>query len=223
MNTLKLDNEGGLLFYQDVLAFMQSGMKAALTGICKAIGDNVIISGCEITGGNISAGLMVIGDEIVAFSGGVNGGFVAVETNTVDAMYEDEVPRPLYQSVTAVPAGAGIPIANFVRISTLRHLSSDQGFILPIAKYEFDSGALAYPHSSSPLNFVINHNKDIEGRYYVVPVFYVSVVGETLVESIRPPVWYTMAIDENNIYLQMSSDGFTNLQRLRVFCLFYKA
>jgi hypothetical protein len=225
MNTLKLDNPGGLLMYQDVLSYMQAGMKEALTGICKALGSNVIISGCEIAGGNISAGVMCIDDEIMAFSGGVNLGYVQVLTTSTDEVYDDSVSRPLYFTKTAISAASGTAVGDFVRLKTLKQLSSDQGFIIPFAKYHFDSGIFPAPGSSGNKIFTINHNKNITGDYFVLPQFLYTGEnpGNPNQDLYRPPLWhYINPVSGNQLSLTMGLDGFGNMIRMRILFLFYR-
>lgn len=225
MNSLKLDNGGGLQFYQNTLHYMQSGINQALVGVCKALGNVVIVSGCEIVAGNISAGVMVINDEVLQFAGGTNLGFVQVQETVTNKVYKDGISRPLYISRTAIPAASGTAIGDFVRLKTLKQLSSDQGFIAPFEKYHFDSGIFPAPGESGNKVFTINHNKNITGDYFVSAQFLYTGEnpGNPNQDLYRPPLWYYMLpVTNNQLSLTMGLDGFGNMIRMRILLLFYR-
>ncbi|MGN7787428.1 hypothetical protein ACTJIJ_23040 [Niabella sp. 22666] len=123
MNKTNFTNVGGLKTYQNVFAFEQNAMHQALLTICKAIGDNVIIEGVELAAGVLSSGLIVMGDELLPFNGGANQGYIAIQQAVQNKPYADTVSRPLYYTRVAVPATTGVPLDDFVRISTLRELA----------------------------------------------------------------------------------------------------
>lgn len=70
MNYLNLTNEGGVLAFQELLAFMQDSYSDAIANICQVVGDNVIIEGCEVSGATISNGTVIINGEVLPFEGG---------------------------------------------------------------------------------------------------------------------------------------------------------
>ncbi len=56
MNRIDYTNLGGFPLTEDALDFMQQSYSQVLSGLAAAVGNKVIVSGCEITGTNISAG-----------------------------------------------------------------------------------------------------------------------------------------------------------------------
>ena len=122
---LKLDNIGGLKAYQDVLAHMQNGAKESILYLCKAIGDNVIIDGCNVAGGNITAGIVVIQGRIQAFTGGQALARIKPLEIITPGAYKDGIDKDLYYEYNAVPhATEGVLLSSFVRIKTLRELAA---------------------------------------------------------------------------------------------------
>lgn len=120
MNYLKLDNEGGVLIFQEVLAFMQSAYTAAISNICSMIGNNVIVEGCLVDGANIGAGTVIINGEVLPFEGGVNTGFVSIVESATAAPYKFGGNKPFYVNRKAAPSVSGIPISNLVRLESIK-------------------------------------------------------------------------------------------------------
>ena len=121
MNNLKLDNQGGLLAFQQVLAFMQDTYKSAVAAISKALGNNVIIDGCEVNGANLSPGIIILNGELLPFDGGANLGFFTVQETVQNRLYRDGVQKPLYHIRKAITHGSnGVAYSDFSRINNLR-------------------------------------------------------------------------------------------------------
>lgn len=122
MNKIKLDNAGGLHFYQDALAYMHNAAREAILQLSKAVGNNAIVEGCEVAGGNISNGIVVIDNEIMPFEGGTNFGFIAVSEVAANEDFEDGTPKQVYFTRKAISAVSGIPVADFKRITPLKDI-----------------------------------------------------------------------------------------------------
>lgn len=185
MNNLKLDNTGGLHLYQELLAYMFGTCRDAILAVCKALGDNIIIEGCEVTGANISAGIVVTGGDILPFIGGVNAGGIGVLEIVSKEMFNDGMSKDVYFTRTAIPDATGIPIGNFKRIQKL----ADLQFAKSDSYQLNDSNTLATSKAvrdlwmtysivgvykvNLPLNYAdniltINHNLNISGSYNVL-------------------------------------------------------
>jgi hypothetical protein len=185
MNNLKLDNTGGLYFYQELLAYMFGTCRDAILAVCKALGDNIIIEGCVVTGAEISAGIVVTGGDILPFVGGVDAGGIGVREIVSKEMFNDGVSKDVYFTRTAIPDAAGIPIANFKRIQKLM----DLGFAKSDSYQLNDSTTLATSKAvrdlwmtysivgvykvNLPLYYAagsvtINHGLNISGPYNVI-------------------------------------------------------
>ena len=126
MNSLNLTNTGQVAFTQDVLKFMQDAYTAAITALGTAVGDNVILSGCNPdSNGNISAGIVAINGEVLPFAGGLLLANFDVAQVTANEQYYDGAQKPFYNTRTAVmSAGSGIPYAQFVRLKSLKQFAN---------------------------------------------------------------------------------------------------
>ncbi|WP_346237775.1 hypothetical protein ABDK00_001695 [Niabella insulamsoli] len=123
MDKLQLNNIGGLMAYQDVLAALQQYQSTAILQLLKAFGDNVIINGCEIAGSVISPGVILLNGEVLPFAGGENLTHVAVQEVITQKPYKDGIERNLYVVRTAIPAAAGTLLTDFFRIDTIKQLT----------------------------------------------------------------------------------------------------
>ena len=75
MKTTNFDYTGGFPLEQPVLKRMQSGTLLVLESLVKQLGcadtGNFIISGCAISGANITPGIMYINGELCPFAGAI--------------------------------------------------------------------------------------------------------------------------------------------------------
>lgn len=122
MNNLKLDNAGGLHLYQDALAYMHNAAREAILQLSKAVGNNAIVEGCEVTGPNISNGIVVINNEIMPFEGGTNFGYIDITEIPGTEDFEDGTPKQVYFTRKAISSASGIALADFKRITPLRDI-----------------------------------------------------------------------------------------------------
>ncbi|MBK7097916.1 MAG: hypothetical protein IPH58_05635 [Sphingobacteriales bacterium] len=120
MNKIILYNTGVLLGFQKVPERMQDSYTQAIAMMVKAIGNNVIISGCVVSGGAIGNGVVVINSKIMPFVGGALKTGIAETASSQNESYHTGGPKPLYVDVYAIPDDAGEPLTNFVRLSTAK-------------------------------------------------------------------------------------------------------
>lgn len=110
---------GGFPLTQDILAFMQSSYRDALTGIAKHFGEFAIVSGVEITGPNVSDGFIVYDGELVRFVGGTLSADVVVETIQTQLTFEDGADRSVMNETIAYCGSPGsFPFTNLKRLNT---------------------------------------------------------------------------------------------------------
>lgn len=191
MNKLKLDNIGGLHFYQDALAYMHNAAREAILQISKAVGNNAIVEGCELAGGVISNGIVVIDNEIMPFEGGATMPYIAVSEIAANEEFEDGTPKQVYFTRKAVLAGSGIPLADFKRITPLRDIinAKSDSFTLNDSNTLASSKAVrdlwasigilgyyAIPDpinfgggTGSPLTYTVTHNLNLYSSYLILP------------------------------------------------------
>lgn len=68
---IDFNNLGGFPAVQETFNWMQDSYRTAIISIAKLFGDKIILFGCEIAGGNVTPGAVVINGEIMPFEGGV--------------------------------------------------------------------------------------------------------------------------------------------------------
>ncbi len=127
MNTIEFTHPNGFPWTQKTLNFLQEAsyndMKAlvALCG-CEA-SKSYILYGCQVSGTSISAGWVVIGNEIYSFAGG-SGSAIGIQESRENATYQDETVRGVYISKKAVISATGTPISQFIRLKNIKDLLS---------------------------------------------------------------------------------------------------
>lgn len=84
---------------------------------------NYILSGCKVSGGNISAGAVVIDGEILAFKQGAYHSNVLVRENASKAKYRDGVDRNTYFTRYAeCGVGVGVSFSSLKRLKSIYEL-----------------------------------------------------------------------------------------------------
>ena len=117
MNRIELE-DNGFPFSADTVRFMQSAQSEGLKNLCKAIGDNFIAWGCEVSGTTISAGAIVVDGEMIPFEAGTYNAKFKIEETSSSVIYQDQVQRSAYFTRKAVcSANGSYTLANFPRIS----------------------------------------------------------------------------------------------------------
>lgn len=120
---------GGLPYVQETFDWMQDSYRKAFTSIAQLLGDKVIVSGCQVVGGNVTDGWITYNGELVRFVGGayVAGDQVSVADDTTSALnpatYGDNTVRTIYYEKLAKistpglfpftdlkPANIGVPV-----------------------------------------------------------------------------------------------------------------
>src|SRR5699024_2515171 len=118
---------GGFPGNQNMLDFMQKSYREAITGLSKLAGDKVIVSGCVVTGSQISEGWVVIDGELLPFKSGAIGNNVIVEEIADDVLFQDGSSQTVYYTKRA-KFGTGSPQyswASFVRLDTILALQNN--------------------------------------------------------------------------------------------------
>lgn len=120
---IDLTNLGGFPFTQDTLKFMQESYRGAFGGLAAMIGNKTIVSGVEVSGGNVSDGWICYQNELIPFIGGVAGTDVIITENSTNAIFEDGSVFPAYYVKTATcGVGGAFLFADLVRLQTLQNI-----------------------------------------------------------------------------------------------------
>ncbi|WP_264548036.1 hypothetical protein [Flavobacterium sp. N2820] len=137
MKTINFDYTGGFPLEQPVLKRMQSGTLLVLEAFVKHLGcadtGNFIISGCTISGANITPGIMYIDGELCPFAGAVGTATTKIQkqTNTVTAPFENGTNPPVFIETIAVVNAAGTELQNFTRfyfVQDANYVHTDNNF-----------------------------------------------------------------------------------------------
>lgn len=132
---------GGFPLTIERLQFMQNAQNKAISQLTRLAGTGkLIIEGVEVSGGNVSSGVIIIDGEIIAFEGGTLDARVAVFETKDDVPYNEDVDQDgnLDQKVADVvrvarcAASGGIESFDFddlVRVPNLKSLNPMVGEI----------------------------------------------------------------------------------------------
>ncbi len=121
MKTINFDYTGGFPLEQPVLKRMQSATLLVLEASVKQLGcadiGNYIISGCTISGANITPGIMYIDGELCPFAGAVGTASTKIkkQTNTLTAPFENGTNPPVFIETIAVVDATGTELQNFIK------------------------------------------------------------------------------------------------------------
>lgn len=100
---------GILYMYQSSFAFMQDAYEKAFAGIAEGMGDKWVLKGCIDNGTTVSDGVIIIGDKIVPFTGGVKAGNPSIRINisVVKELFDDGNMKDTYYEVSAQLSALG--------------------------------------------------------------------------------------------------------------------
>lgn len=109
---------GGFPLTQNRLAYMQEAYSELIGAICSTFGD-VIVSGCNISDGNISDGWMIIGGELLPFKSAPQQTYVKIVDETTDLTYNDSnvYPSQVLRYATPSAVVTSYTFSSFKRFS----------------------------------------------------------------------------------------------------------
>ena len=210
MNRLDLTQTGGFPLETDKLDFMQDSY-TLLQNLATSIGAAFpcIVSGCVVTGGDVSAGIMIIEGEVVNFLGGPLDTNVKIIETVTNETYEDGNSKPVYVIRAAQFSLTGtIPFASFIRIESLVQTNS---------KLKFSIKQLAQAMSLQNGRIVLHGCKitkvsnDYTHTYGAINYFGTVYTTDALVTPLTDastPKWKidTTSLLENKMKLCLNSD-----------------
>src|SRR5690625_6311259 len=89
MNKIHVQQTGGFPLESDTLTFMQESWNI-FNQLGAMAGENVILSGCIESGGNVSPGFVVYNNEVLPFEGGALASLVRVVSVTEEREFRSE-------------------------------------------------------------------------------------------------------------------------------------
>jgi len=120
MNKVNFEQTGGFPLETNTFSFLQSAY-GSLAGLAGLGGQNYILNGCEVAGGNIANGTVVINGEVLPFTGGAKLARVVIEETVTEKTFEDGISKPVYTTRVAKMAATGgvLDFDSLKRVSNL--------------------------------------------------------------------------------------------------------
>lgn len=114
-------NLGGYPLAQEDLDWLQTSYRAALAAIASMVGDKVIISGMVEAGGEVTAGWIAIGGELVPFAAGAIGtGEFTIQETATPLTFNDGLSKDvLFERIAIFSGGGAYQYSDLVRIGKL--------------------------------------------------------------------------------------------------------
>ncbi|MBE7687420.1 phage baseplate protein [Tenacibaculum finnmarkense] len=124
MNYLDFQQNGGFPLETNTLTEMQKAWQI-FNAFGFLAGDKTIISGCEISGNQITNGFIYLEGELLEFRGGIKQNSVVIIQEETKATFEDKTEKPVYftRYATFGVSGNSIPWSDFKHIDNLIVLS----------------------------------------------------------------------------------------------------
>ncbi|MBT1702968.1 pyocin knob domain-containing protein [Chryseosolibacter indicus] len=111
---------------QDDFEFMQSSYREAVSAMAGLLGDLVIVSGVQLSGGNYTNGWVAINGELLPFVGGLVASNIIIEETTNTNLFEDGNEKVVYYTRVAKLANSGgNAFSSFVRLDTLKQMKQN--------------------------------------------------------------------------------------------------
>lgn len=199
MNLLNFDNEGGLMTFQEVLSFMQVAYTDVLGHLAGFIGNNVIISGCEVVAGNISGGVVIINGEVLPFEGGVNTGYMTIQEDVTNMLYQVGGSKPFYVARKMVPAVSGVAVESLIRLSTIKAHYANTSNPHNVTKGQVGLGNL--PNAKSD-TITLDSSESLATSKAVYDVLR-AIKGGTWTGSVGPETIFTITHNNGNANYQV--------------------
>lgn len=157
MNKIDFSNLGGFPLEQDTLDFLQQSYKSGFEAVAKLCGNKTILSGVEVTGGNVSAGWISYNGELIKFISGAVGADVVLTETATQVTFEDANVYDTYFTRTATCGVSGdFPFSDLSRAS-----------LVPKGLISMWSGAI----NAIPVGWALcdgtNSTPDLKGKFIV--------------------------------------------------------
>ncbi|MCG8883894.1 hypothetical protein G1L02_12100 [Tenacibaculum finnmarkense] len=125
MNYLDFQQNGGFPLETNTLTEMQKAWQI-FNAFGFLAGDKTIISGCEISGNQITNGFIYLDGELLEFRGGIKQNSVVIIQEETKATFEDKIEKPVYftRYATFGVSVNSIPWSDFKHIDNLIVLSN---------------------------------------------------------------------------------------------------
>ena len=119
-NYIDFSRTGGFPLTQNILDILQENTNNKTRAMGRALGQYLILEGCNVVGSNVEPGYVAINGNIYEFTGGsFMPGIdqIITTTSAQDVVFEDGVQYPvLYENKATLGAGMGVPFSSFLRV-----------------------------------------------------------------------------------------------------------
>jgi hypothetical protein len=119
-NFIDFSRTGGFPLTQNVLDIMQEQTTTKTKAMGRALGQFLILEGCNVVGNTVEPGFIAINGDIYKFTGGtLQPGLETVITMVAqqNLTFEDGVQYPvLYEFTATIGSGTGTPFSSFLRV-----------------------------------------------------------------------------------------------------------
>lgn len=128
MHLIDFTQTGGYRFKQPTLAKMQASyyetLKAFITYLQVSDSGSYIISGCEISGANITPGIMYIDGELCSFAGSAGTLTTKIAKNVTTSVlaFKNGSNLPVFRATAATVNPAGVELQSFTRVTKVQEL-----------------------------------------------------------------------------------------------------
>jgi hypothetical protein len=154
----------GLPIYQESLDFLQKSYRDSLKGIAEGLGNNVIVSGATVSGPNYTDGWVILGGELMPFTGGAIQTNVVVQENIETETFEGGNIEHVYYTKRAVLASSGgVPFASLERMRSVEVVNDMLNAI-----EVYSTGTTEYV--DSPSSSFIHWKYSKQGRFHSLNV-----------------------------------------------------
>lgn len=121
MNSIDFTQQGGLWTYQDTLKFMQDTYTPLLNAITTGLGNNVIVSGCAITGASVAPGWLIYNGELLPLAQSALATNIDVQEADGSEQFNDGAQKSIYKVRKAIltNAAVGVPFSSFKQLKYL--------------------------------------------------------------------------------------------------------
>lgn len=94
MNRLNFNQTGGFPLSTNILDAMQEAY-SVFNSLGSLAGDKAIVSGCVVSGNNVSDGVIYLNGEILSFKGGTLGTSIIIKEESESRIFEDGATKPV--------------------------------------------------------------------------------------------------------------------------------
>lgn len=181
MKKIDYSKNGGLKFTQQIAEFMQDSYTEMFNAFGRAFGNKVVLTGCVISSGNISNGVILFNGEPIIFEGGTMASYIAISEITENVMFKNGINYPIKITKKATVATAGdFATSELVRVRSIATL---------------DALATSINNSLAALVSAYNAHTHLWGAIEGKPSGYITYAGTQDIGNVTSSLPYDRTVD----------------------------